>query len=104
MGSAYSWVGRYEEAIAYYKKAIQGAPNDILTHRGLTYTYSWAGRLEEARAQAEEVLKIDPNYCIRRGSGAYKNPAEMELVRNALRKAGLPDCPPRRGSKKAGQK
>jgi adenylate cyclase len=99
MGSAYSWVGRYEEAIAFYKKAIQGAPNDILTHRGLTYTYSWAGRLEEARAQAEEVLKINPRFCIRGGPGVYKNPADMELVRNGLRKAGLPDCPPREGSK-----
>jgi TolB-like protein/Tfp pilus assembly protein PilF len=99
MGSAYSWVGRYEEAIAFYKKAIQGAPNDILTHRGLTRTYIWAGLLEEARAQAEEVLKINPRFCIRGGSGPYKNPADMELVRNALRKAGLPDCPPRQGSK-----
>jgi tetratricopeptide (TPR) repeat protein len=95
MGAAYCSVGRYEEAIAFYKKAIQRAPNDILTHRGLARTYSLAGRLEEARAQVEEVLKINRRFCISGGPGLYKNPADMELVRNALRKAGLPDCPPR---------
>ena len=52
LGQAYAWVGRYEEAIAAHKKALQRAPNDIVTHLALTTAYSWAGRLEEARAQA----------------------------------------------------
>lgn len=99
LGLAYSWVARYEEAIAAHKKALQSAPNDVVTHLLLATAYSWAGRLEEARTQAAEVLRIYPKWCISRGKGLYKNPADMELVNNARRKAGLPDCPPRRGSK-----
>jgi TolB-like protein/cytochrome c-type biogenesis protein CcmH/NrfG len=99
LGSAYFWVGRYEEAIAAYKKALQRAPDDILTHLYLTAAYSRAGRLEEARAEAEEVLRINPKFCVSRRPGVFKNPADDELIKNARRKAGLPDCPPRRGSK-----
>jgi adenylate cyclase len=98
LGLAYAWVGRYEEAIATHKKALQRAPNDIVAHLLLTTAYGWAGRLEEARIQAAEVLRIYPKFCIRRG-GLYKNPEDWELTKNALRKAGLPDCPPRRRSK-----
>jgi TolB-like protein/Flp pilus assembly protein TadD len=104
LGSAYTWVGRHEEAIANHKKALQRAPNDILTHRSLIVTYSRAGRMEEARAEVEEVLKINRKYCVGRRPGYYKNPGDNELINNALRKAGLPDCPPPRSSKKAGLK
>jgi adenylate cyclase len=99
LGLTYSWVGSYEEAIGAHKKALQRAPNDVVTHLHLTTAYSWAGRPEEARTQAAEVLRINPKYCIRGGKGIYKNPAEMEVVNNARREAGIPDCPPRRGSK-----
>jgi adenylate cyclase len=99
LGLAYSWVARYEEAIAAHKKALQSSPNDLVTHLHLTTAYSWAGRMEEARAQAAEVLRINPKWCISRGKGLYKNPADRELSNDAKRKAGLPDCPPRRRSK-----
>ncbi|MGD9076128.1 MAG: tetratricopeptide repeat protein [Desulfobacteraceae bacterium] len=88
-----------EEAIAALKEALQLAPNDVLTHVFLADTYSRAGRLEEARTEAKEVLRINPKYCIGRGPGLYKNLADRERVKNARRKAGLPDCPLRRGSK-----
>ena len=64
---AYSWVGRYDEAIAAYKKALQRAPNDIITHIELTKTYSWAGRMEEARTQAREVLEDQSQVLPRAG-------------------------------------
>ena len=96
MGSAYSWVGRYEEAIAFLKKALQGAPNDILTHRWLTVTYSSAGRLEEARAQADEILRINPNYSLElaKKTVPFKNQTDRERYLEALRKAGIPETPP----------
>jgi TolB-like protein/Tfp pilus assembly protein PilF len=98
MGSAYSWVGRYEEAIGFYKKALQRAPNDILTHVHLTRTYSWAGRTEEASAQANEVLRINPNYSLqtsaKRVAYLYKNQTDRERYLDGLRKAGIPETPP----------
>jgi TolB-like protein/Tfp pilus assembly protein PilF len=99
LGSAYNLTGQYEEAIAACKEAINIAPRHQGAHITLTCAYTLSGREQEARAQAEEVLKINPRFCISGGPGPYKNPANIELVRNALRKAGLPDCPPRQSSK-----
>jgi adenylate cyclase len=99
LASAYNCVGRYEEAIAACNKALNLNPNDLLTHIVLTVAYSLSSRGDEARAEAEEVLRINPKYCIRKGKGFYKNPADMERLRSALRKAGLPECPPHRSSK-----
>jgi adenylate cyclase len=99
LGDAYNATGQYEEAIAACKEAIKITPRREPAHITLTSAYSLSGRVEEARTQAEEVIRINPKYCIRRGKGFYKNPADAELFNNALRKAGLPECPPRRGSK-----
>jgi adenylate cyclase len=97
--NAYIGAGRYKEAIAAGKKAVTVAPNDFISHRVLAAAYSLAGREEEARAEAKEVLRINPKFCIRRGKGPHKNPADDELVKNAWRKAGLPDCPPPQATK-----
>jgi adenylate cyclase len=96
LGQAYAWVGRYEEAIGAHKKALQRAPNDIVTYLALTTAYSWAGRLEEARAQALEVLRINPNFSLDQQAkrSPYKNRADGDRVIDGLRKAGLPDKPP----------
>jgi TolB-like protein/Tfp pilus assembly protein PilF len=96
LGQAYSWVGRYEEAIAAYKKSLQRAPKDILTHLHLATTYTWADRQEDAHAQVTEVLKINPKYSVEQAAKAshYKNKADRERYLDALRKAGLPESPP----------
>ena len=93
MGSAYSWVGRYEEAITLMKKALQRAPNDLLTNAELTIVYSWAGRIEEARGQAAEVLRINPKYSVEQAAKRllYKNKTDRERYLSGLRKAGLPE-------------
>jgi adenylate cyclase len=95
LGQAYSWVGRYEEAIAAFKKSLQQAPNDRLTHLHLTTAYSWAGRLEEAHTQVTEVLRINPKYSVEQAKTIlYKNKTDRVRWINALRKAGLPEHPP----------
>jgi tetratricopeptide (TPR) repeat protein len=98
LGLTYFYNGRYDEAISALKKTLNLSPKDSLTRISLTAVYSHAGREEEARNEAAELLKIRPNFCIRRGPGRSKNPADTEIFNNALRKAGLPDCPPRGGS------
>jgi adenylate cyclase len=92
---AYRNLGQYDEAISYAKKAVERSPKSQLSRSILIITYVLAGREEEARAQAEELLNIHPEYCVpKRPSGFYKDPAIGERNRNALRKAGLPDCLP----------
>jgi TolB-like protein len=91
MGTAYSRVGRHEEAITALKKALNRAPNDVLTRISLTVAYSRAGRMDEAQAEAEEVLKINPKFSLENFAQTlpHKNKADKDLVIEALRKAGL---------------
>jgi adenylate cyclase len=96
---AYRNIGQYDEAISYAKKAVERSPNSQLSRHILVSTYGLAGREEEARAQAKELLKIHPEFCLQRHPGYYKDPAVQERIRNALLKAGLPECPPGEASK-----
>jgi TolB-like protein/Flp pilus assembly protein TadD len=83
--------GRYEEAIAACKKALNRNPNDLSTHMVLTTAYGLSGREEEARASAAEVLRINPKFSLEYFSRTtpYKSQAYREQVIDALRKAGL---------------
>ncbi|NWG03156.1 MAG: tetratricopeptide repeat protein [Syntrophaceae bacterium] len=84
-------LGRYEEAIAQFKKAIEREPEDIFAYIFLTATYSMAGREKEARASAAEVLKINPKFSLEQFAKAhpYKDPATKARLIDSLRKAGL---------------
>jgi adenylate cyclase len=83
--------GRFEEAIAYAKMAVQREPNDIISQASLTCLYSLAGREEEARAAAKEVMRINPRFSVERFTRTmpYRDPAERERLAQALNKAGL---------------
>jgi adenylate cyclase len=93
---AYSVLGRYEEAIATYKKAIDREPDFRWGYIGLAATYTLAGREEEGRAAAAEVLRIEPKFSLDYYAKIvpWKNKADLERWVAALRKAGLPEKPP----------
>jgi adenylate cyclase len=91
LGHAYRFLGRYDEAIAVYQKAIQLSPKNLMAHLGLTGAYSLSGRDKEASAHAKEILRISPDFSLDRFAEKlpFKNQAEKERYINALRKAGL---------------
>ena len=91
LGSSYRQLGRYEEAILAFKKAILKEPTSLFAPLFLAVTYAMSGREEEAQAQAQEVLRIDPSFSLEYFGKRlpYKDPAETERVVDALRKAGL---------------
>ena len=93
LGAAYSVAGRDEEAIPFYKKALEQEPNNQIALSGLITSYSLADRLEEARGVVEELLRLNPKYCIKQGKGFLKDQAVSRRRDSAQRKAGLPDCP-----------
>jgi len=99
LGHAYMMVGRYDEAIATCNKAIKIEPKSQLARAYMLFAYSLSGREQEARTEAEQLLRLNRKSCVPRSPGFYKNQADIERFTNALRKAGLPDCPPVRGSK-----
>jgi adenylate cyclase len=93
LGSCYHNVGRYEEAITAFKKALHGNPDDIFTHIELAVTYVKLGREEEARAEAKEVIRIHPKFSIAqftKGEHIKDRPRVDEYI-ECMRKAGLPE-------------
>ncbi len=84
-------LGRYEEAVVLYQKAIKQTPD--CSHIGLTACYAAMGQLDDARAQAAEVLRIDPRFSIGRYAMAltHKQPEHEQRSIEALSAAGLPE-------------
>jgi adenylate cyclase len=91
LASSYVQLGRYEEAIKEYKKALHRAPDSAMPHVGLAATYSLMGREREAQDEAAEVLRIDPKFSLEHFAKSllYKNQADLDRRIGALRKAGL---------------
>jgi tetratricopeptide (TPR) repeat protein len=83
--------GRFEEAVAAFKKAIQIAPDYLTAHVWLVVTYIWMGRENEARATVAEVLRINPKYSVDNAANPffYKDQSFNKKIVAALRKAGL---------------
>jgi adenylate cyclase len=87
-------LGRWDEAIAEYKRALNRHPDHFPALTGLAIAYGMAGRLEEGRAVAAQILKMNPGYCIEKEKYIYKYKSDGESAREALRKVGIPDKPP----------
>ncbi|MFA9615065.1 MAG: tetratricopeptide repeat protein, partial [Deltaproteobacteria bacterium] len=95
LGLAYRLTGQYEEAIAAMEKWPPRSPHSMLPHMILAFTYVEAGREEDAHAAVAEVLKRNPKASIKGYAKMipYKDPTEIERVKDSLRKAGLPETP-----------
>jgi len=83
--------GRYDEAIALQKKAIEREPNDTLAYIVLASSCQLAGREEEARAAAKELLRVNPAFSLERlaKTTPHKDRELAERFIEALRRAGL---------------
>jgi len=88
-------MGEDEEAtirtLTAYREVMTTLPHLPGPHAFLAVIYNELGRAEEARAEAAEVLRISPNFSVEsfRQRIPFEDPAEVEHVLAALRKAGL---------------
>jgi len=91
LGDGYRLTEQYEEAIAAYKRVLHSNPDDMLSLMGLAATYSLSGREAEARAAAAQILRIEPKFSLESSAKTipFKNQADLELLIDALSKAGL---------------
>jgi adenylate cyclase len=91
LGAAYRAVGRYEDAIVQYKKALQLEPEDLFTHLGLATTYIKLGREKEAQAEAAEVLRTHPKFSLEHYAKTLplKDQSFADDTIACLRQAGL---------------
>ena len=51
---------QYDEAISFFLKGIQAAPDKPAPRKDLAYTYLKVGETEEARDQFREAMRLDP--------------------------------------------
>jgi adenylate cyclase len=91
LGRAYFLSGRYEEAIAAYRKAVDVNPDYLDAHVGLASTYAILGRKEEARTEVAEILRIDPSFSIKKYAKLMQFQIGIEPEIEGLRKARLPE-------------
>ena len=93
MGYAAFTAGFYEEAIDAMKQCIDRFGSSVSRHAFLIASYMELGREEEARAAAQELLKMNSKFSLSswRHGRNYKNPADVDRLYKALRKAGLPE-------------
>ncbi len=84
-------LGQYEESVPALRTAIERDPNTWESRVALAVTYSLLGRDEEARAELAAALAIEPTLSLESLARAnpYKNPVDLGLMLDALRKVGL---------------
>ena len=91
LSSALSNAGRYDEAVTASRKAVKLSPNNIFAQLALVLSCNLGRRDEEARSAAAEVLRIQPNFSVDNFAKRmpYKDPADIQRIVKAWRKAGL---------------
>jgi adenylate cyclase len=89
MGIVYIEVGRFDEAVAAAKNALQKNPTYGTAYQCLAAALAHLGRDAEARKTATQILEIEPHFRISEyvaRSGHWR--AQMYI--DGLRRAGLP--------------
>jgi adenylate cyclase len=92
MGSAHEVAQEYDQAAAFYRRALQERPNIRWIYRNLASSLSGAGRLEEAKQAYSELMRDYPDLTVTKYKQAMVfSPAVLDRMGENLRKLGLPD-------------
>ena len=92
LGQAYFNLGRYEEAMAWFEKAIYIPRASYMPFAHAASALGHLGRLNEARDMLSEVRKRKPDFSadtVRYTVGRYGRYSCVDQVIDGLRKAGL---------------
>jgi tetratricopeptide (TPR) repeat protein len=63
LGIVYSDLGRYQEAVTEYRRAIELDPKYAAPHNGLGNVYGDLGRYQEAVTEYRRAIELDPKYA-----------------------------------------
>ena len=92
IGSAHEVGQDYDQAAAFYRRALEERPNASWIYRNLASSLSGAGRVDEARQAFAEVMRFYPDLTMSRYKEAMVfSPAVLDRMAANLRKLGLPD-------------
>jgi tetratricopeptide (TPR) repeat protein len=98
VGLAKLFLGKYEQAVVWCRRAIEANRNFPHPHFLLGAALAHFGRVDEARSAIKIGLTLNPVFSLSRASGAWlamsDDPtylAQVEVTLDGLRKAGVPD-------------
>ncbi len=97
-GSAKRHLGVWEEAVAWFRRAVEANRNFPQSHFELAAALTQLGRLDGACSAVKAGLALNPAFSIARAHAFWaaesadpKYLAELERILEGLRKAGLPE-------------
>ncbi len=97
-GIAKNNLGLYEQAVAWFRRAVEANRNYPDAYVHLAPALAQLGRLDEARSAVKAGLALNPTYTISHARAARTarsaDPtylAQLEPIFDGLRKAGLPE-------------
>jgi adenylate cyclase len=90
IGFALIELRRFDEAVAFFKKALRQNSSDGAAFRGLAAASAHLGRDAEARQAAARLLEVGPSFTVS-GFIARGGQTNSKLQIEGLRKAGLPE-------------
>ena len=97
-GSAKLHLGRYEHAVAWFRRAIEANRNNPPAYLNLAAALAQLDRLDEARSAVRTGLALNPTYTVSRRRASWTaqsdDPtylAQLEPIVEGLRMAGVPE-------------
>ena len=97
-GSAKLCLGRYEQAVDWFRRAIESNRTYAPAYFNLAAALAQLDRVNEAHSAVKAGLALNPTFAITRARASWtamsNNPtylAQLEPGLEALRKAGLPE-------------
>ena len=97
-GSAKLHLGSYEQAVAWFRRAIEANRNNPPAYLNLAAALAQLGRLDEARSAVRAGLALNPAYTVSRRRASWTaqsdDPtylAQLEPIFDGMRKAGVPE-------------
>jgi TolB-like protein/class 3 adenylate cyclase len=97
-GYAKSHLGTWEQAVAWYRRAIEANRNYPYPHFQLAAALAQLGRLDEARSAVKAGLALNPTFSISRAralsTAMSDDPtylAQLEPMLEGMREAGVPE-------------
>src|ERR1700732_2971153 len=92
IASAHEVAQEYDEAAAFYRRALEERPNASWIYRNLASVLSGAGRVDEAKQAFAEMMLTSPDLTISKFKQAMVfSPAVLDRMAENLRKLRLPD-------------
>jgi tetratricopeptide (TPR) repeat protein len=97
-GLAKLYLGSYEQAVAWFRRAIEANRNYPDANLNLAVALAQLGRLDEAHSEVKAVLALNPAFTISRARAALTARSDdptflagAERILEGMRKAGLPE-------------